>query len=126
MPAGFTYVSSDQPGAEASGQMVMTPFLMSDTVIYRVRAPAAAGAGSFTGVLRDVDKSEVTVGGQSQTTTVAADQSLLGRYDINPKDGSIGRDEYLEALDDYISRTIDRNGYLEVLDLYISALQVSQ
>jgi hypothetical protein len=126
LPAGFTYMSSNQPGVEARGQVVMLPFLMGDTVTYRVTAPAVAGADSFTGVLKDEDKSEVTVGGQSQATTAAVGQSLLDRYDINPMDGSIGRDEYLEALDNYISGAIDRDAYLEVLDLYINALQVSQ
>ena len=126
LPAGFTYMSSNQPGVEARGQVVMLPFLMGDTVTYRVMAPAVAGADSFTGVLKDVDKSEVTVGGQSQATTAAVGQSLLDRYDINPMDDSIGRDEYLEALDNYISGAIDRDAYLEVLDLYINALQVSQ
>ena len=95
---------------------------MGDTVAYRITVPAVAGAGSFNGILRDEDKSDVTVGGQSQATTAAAGQNLLDRYDINPMDGSIGRDEYLEALDNYISGVIDRDAYLEVLDLYITCL----
>ena len=127
LPDGFTYVSSDQPGVASTGQKVMIPLLRGDTVTYRVTArvtaPADADSGSFTGVLKDEDKSEVPVRGQRQATTVAAGQSLLERYDINPMDGSIGRDEYLEALDNYISGAIDRNAYLEVLDLYISALR---
>ena len=69
--------------------------MRDETVTYRVTAPVAAGVGSFSGVLRDEDKAKYQVGGQSRIATMVAGLSLLDRYHTNPRDGSIGRDEYL-------------------------------
>ena len=95
LPAGFTYVPSNQPGVAGDGRRVVVHFLRDETVTYRVTAPATAGVGSFSGVLRDEDKAEYRVGGQSRIATMATGLGLLDRYDTNPRDGSIGRDEYV-------------------------------
>jgi hypothetical protein len=130
LPEGFSLVSSS-PGSddvdisEVDGQVVIT-FLAGKTLEYRVTeleytVTAAAGseAGSFSGVLKDEDKVEHDVGGQHQVT-VAAAADLLTRYDVDDRDGSIGKSEYLRALGDYLfSGTLSKAEYLEVLSLYL-------
>jgi hypothetical protein len=130
LPEGFSLVSSS-PGSddvdisEVDGQVVIT-FLAGKTLEYRVTeleytVTAAAGseAGSFSGVLKDEDKVEHTVSGQTQVTVEAA-ADLLTRYDVDDRDGSIGKSEYLRALGDYLfSGTLSKAEYLEVLSLYL-------
>ena len=121
LPAGFTYVPSDQPGVASDGQEVVAHFLRNETVTYRVTAPAAVGVGSFSGVLMDEDKAEHQVGGQSRiSTTMAVGLSLLDGYDTNPRDGAIGQPEFDVALRDYLfDGTLDQAGFEKVLRLYL-------
>jgi hypothetical protein len=102
LPAGFTYVPDDQPGVAGDGQKVVVHFLRNENVTHRVTAPAVVGVGSFSGVMKDEDKAEYQVGGQSQIATIAAGLSLLDRYDTNPMDGAIGQQEFDVALRNYL------------------------
>ena len=72
LPAGFSYVSSTPPGlGEASGQGVAFVLLFGDTFTYTVTASAVAGTHSFNGVLTDVEKTDVAVGGASTVVVEA-------------------------------------------------------
>lgn len=118
LPAGFSYLSSEQPGIKVDGQDVAIVFLEGDTVAYKVTASTTTGVGSFSGLVLDEDEAEEQVGGQHQVTVVAA-SDLLGRYD-DDQDGSIQRVEYLTALSHYLfDGTISRDEYLEILSLYL-------
>ena len=118
LPAGFTYVSTDQPGAAGDGRRVVVHFLKDEPITYRVTAPAAAGVGSFSGVLRDEDKAEHQVGGQLQLTVF----DLLTRYDADG-DGQINtRLEYLAASRDYQDGNITESDLAKVLLRYTNFL----
>ena len=67
LPAGFTYVGSDQAAAAVlvEGQTASFTLLGVERVTYTVTAPAAEGRYIFTGVLLDAAKTEQSVGGAS-------------------------------------------------------------
>ena len=131
IPDGFNYVPTGDPGVEDDGQDVILTFVRTkretetasytETVSYKVTAATTSGVGSFSGVLKDVDKIEHQVGGQHQVTVGAAYLDLLAMYDDN-EDNAIERLEYLAALDDFIDGLIDKAALLEVLDHLIDYL----
>ena len=120
LPAGFTYVPEDHPGVASDGQEVVVHFLRNETITYKVTAPAVAGVGSFSGVMKDEDNAGYQVGGQSQVATIPAGLSLLDRYDTNPMDGAIEQQEFDIALRHYLfDGTLDQAGFEEILRLYL-------
>ena len=67
IPESFAYVSSDIPGGavEVSGQAVSFILLGEDSLTYTVTAPAETGSYTFSGTLKDINKTEVDIGGDS-------------------------------------------------------------
>ena len=67
LPAGFSYQGSDlsEFAVAVEGQTVAFTLLGDDRFTYRVTAPSATGVYSFSGVLRDVNKAEEAVAGDS-------------------------------------------------------------
>ena len=69
LPTGFSYLSSSpQVVAMVEGQTVTFTLLGDRSVTYTVTAPTEEGTYSFAGVLKDSEKAERQVGGNSQIT----------------------------------------------------------
>ena len=70
LPDGFAYVTSDLPDSQVmeSGQEVTFTLIGEESFTYTVTASSVAGDYSFSGTLRDFDKNEVDVGGESDIT----------------------------------------------------------
>jgi len=81
LPAGFSYVSSTLSAAavDADGQVVKFTLLEGDTTFrYTVTASGTAGSYSFSGTLKDEDKTEYDVGGDTQITVTAPSRPTPG------------------------------------------------
>ena len=67
IPEGFAYLSTDLPGGavETSGQDIFFIVLGEESITYTVTAPAEAGRYTFSGTLKDINKTEVDIGGDS-------------------------------------------------------------
>ena len=67
IPEGFAYVSTNLPGGavETSGQNISFIVLGEDSITYTVTAPAETGSYTFSGTLKDINKTEVDIGGDS-------------------------------------------------------------
>ena len=67
IPEGFAYLSTDLPGGavETSGQDVFFIVLGEESITYTVTAPAETGSYTFSGTLKDINKTEVDIGGDS-------------------------------------------------------------
>ena len=69
LPAGFTYVSSNlSEGVRVTGQEVRFTLFGDASFTYTVTASSVVGSHSFSGVLRDFEQSEYTVGGAATVT----------------------------------------------------------
>ena len=68
LPAGFTYISSDLPASQVnvSGQDVRFTLQDESSFTYTVTASATTGAYTFAGTLRDFDRNDHNVGGDSR------------------------------------------------------------
>ena len=73
LPAGFTYVDSthDSAGVRVNGQEVRFTLQGDSSVAYTVTASRTAGSHSFSGMLRDSDRANHTVGGATGVTVTA-------------------------------------------------------
>ena len=73
LPAGFAYVSSahDSAGVNVSGQEVRFTLQGDASVAYTVTASRTAGPHSFSGMLRDSDRTNHRVGGVDTVTVEA-------------------------------------------------------
>ena len=73
LPAGFAYVDSthDSAGVNVSGQEVRFTLQGDSSVAYTVTASRTAGSHSFSGMLRDSDTNDHTVGGATGVTVTA-------------------------------------------------------
>ena len=73
LPAGFAYVSSthDLAGVSVNGQEVRFTLQGDSSVAYTVAASRTAGPHSFSGMLRDSDRANHTVGGADNVTVEA-------------------------------------------------------
>ena len=73
LPAGFAYVSSthDSAGVNVNGQEVRFTLQGDSSVAYTVTASRTAGSHSFSGMLRDSDLANDTVGGADSVTVEA-------------------------------------------------------
>ena len=73
LPAGFAYVSSthDSAGVNVSGQEVRFTLQGDSSVAYTVTASRTAGPHSFSGMLRDSDRTNHRVGGVDTVTVEA-------------------------------------------------------
>ena len=67
IPEGFAYVGTDLPGGavEVSGQAVSFIVLGEESITYTVNAPAETGSYSFNGTLKDINKTQADIGGDS-------------------------------------------------------------
>ena len=128
LPAGFAYVSSthDSAGVNVSGQEVRFTLQGDASVAYAVTASRTAGPHSFSGMLRDSDRTNHRVGGATDVTVTAlAEPSAIRSF--NPASvapggtvtvtiqvanyGGIGRvTETLPAGFAYVSSTHDSAG----------------
>ena len=75
LPTGFAYVSSplaDSQVTEQSGNRVRFVLQDETSFTYVVTASSTAGSHSFSGTLRDSDKTDHTVGGATSVTVEAA------------------------------------------------------
>ena len=70
LPVGFAYVSSthDLAGVNVNGQEVRFTLQGDSSVAYTVTASRTAGSHSFSGMLRDSDLANHTVGGATRVT----------------------------------------------------------
>ena len=69
LPAGFTYVSSNlSEGVRVTGQEVRFTLFGDASFTYTVTASSVVGSHSFSGVLRDFEQGEYTVGGAATVT----------------------------------------------------------
>ena len=73
LPAGFAYVDSthDSAGVSVDGQEVRFTLQGDSSVAYTVTASRTAGSHSFSGMLRDSDRANHTVGGATGVTVTA-------------------------------------------------------
>ena len=73
LPAGFAYVDSthDTAGVRVNGQEVRFTLQGDSSVAYTVTASRTAGPHSFSGMLRDSDLANHTVGGADSVTVEA-------------------------------------------------------
>ena len=73
LPAGFVYVSSahDSAGVRVNGQEVRFTLQGDASVAYTVTASRTAGPHTFSGMLRDSDTNDHTVGGVDTVTVEA-------------------------------------------------------
>ena len=73
LPAGFVYVSSahDSAGVRVNGQEVRFTLQGDASVAYTVTASRTAGSHTFSGMLRDSDTNDHTVGGVDTVTVEA-------------------------------------------------------
>ena len=67
LPAGFSYEGSDlsEAAVAVEGQIIAFTLLGDERFTYTVSAPSAVGIYSFSGILRDVNKAEEAVEGDS-------------------------------------------------------------
>ena len=74
LPTGFSYVSSslDASQVNRTGQMVRFTLQGDTSFTYTVTAPATTGPYTFSGTLRDDDRMDHTLGGDSGVTVKAA------------------------------------------------------
>ena len=70
LPAGFAYVDSTHgsAGVSVNGQEVRFTLQVDSSVAYTVTASRTAGSHSFSGMLRDSDTNDHTVGGATRIT----------------------------------------------------------
>ena len=71
LPLGFSYVRSSLDATIGEGQTATFTLLGDKSVTYTVTAPAEEGTYTFDGVLKDLEKVERPVGGNSQITVTA-------------------------------------------------------
>lgn len=73
LPSGFSYVSSTLSPAVVTeeGQVVKFTLLGETAFRYTITASSTAGTYTFSGILKDEDKVEYDVGGDSQITVTA-------------------------------------------------------
>ena len=71
LPAGFTYVSSTADRAATDGRKVTVTLFGESSFTYTVTASGTEGDYTFGGVVRDADRDERAVGGESDITVEA-------------------------------------------------------
>ena len=71
LPLGFSYVRSSLDATMIEGQTATFTLLGDKSVTYTVTAPAEEGTYTFAGVLKDSEKMERPVGGDSRITVSA-------------------------------------------------------
>jgi len=83
LPAGFSYVSSTLSAAavDVDGQVVRFTLLEETTFSYTVKASSTVGTYTFSGILKDENKDEYTLGGDAEIRTVTATRSLPSSED---------------------------------------------
>ena len=77
LPSGFSYVSSslDTEQVRVTGQQVRFTLQGDTSFTYTVTASSAAGPHTFSGVLRDSDRDDHTVGGATSVTVQFPDDT---------------------------------------------------
>ena len=125
LPAGFTYVNSSLDPIQVTqpaGNKVRFTLQGDMSFTYTVTASGTAGPHTFSGTLRDSDRMDHTVTGDTDVTVTAPPGgTLLDRYDDNDN-GEIDLEEIYTALDDYFDYTdrITLEQVYELVDLYFA------
>ena len=96
LPEGFGYVSSDPAGATFDADERTVAFTLVDetTFKYTVTAPTRSGGYRFSGVLKDSDRSDHTIGGPSRVNVQPAPGPTASRSFSPP---SVSRGGSLEV-----------------------------
>ena len=87
LPVGFTYVSSSLPGGqvtEVDAQTVRFTLQAETSFTYTVTASSTAGDYDFSGMLRDFDNNDHTVGGASRITVEVAAPTPTATRSFDP------------------------------------------
>ena len=130
LPAGFTYVSSTLPDDQTgvTGQEVRFTLVGDTSFTYTVTASSVGGSYTFSGTLRDSDRNDHAVGGDT-TVTVSSGEPLVARYDNN-NNGTIERSEVFAAINDYLfgegDDAITRADVFKLINLYLFAPAAAQ
>ena len=130
LPAGFTYVSSTLPDDQTgvTGQEVRFTLVGDTSFTYTVTASSVGGSYTFSGTLRDSDRNDHAVGGDT-TVTVSSGEPLVARYDNN-NNGTIERSEVIAAISDYLfgegDDAITRADVIKLIHLYLFAPAAAQ
>ena len=115
VPAGFT--------TEDGSQTVIIRLLAAgpQTSTYTVTASDVEGSYTFSGTLRDDERNNHAVGGDT-TVTVSSGDPLVARYDAN-NNGTIEKNEVITAINDYLfgvgDAAISKADVIEVINLYL-------
>ena len=122
LPVGFTYLSSSLPGDQvnATGQEVGFTLQGNTSFTYTATAPGETGTYTFSGRLRDSDRNDHVVGGDT-TVTVSSGDPLIARYDAN-NNGTIEKSEVIQAINDYLfgeGDPISKAEVIELINLYL-------
>ena len=123
LPVGFSYVSSslDDDSVTVAGQEVRFTLSGESSFTYTAAAPNAAGTYRFSGVLRNSDRDDVSVGGPL-TIEVTAVDPLIARYDAN-NNGTIEKGEVIKAINDYLlgagDEAISKADVIQLINLYL-------
>ena len=130
LPAGFTYVFSTLPDDQTgvTGQEVRFTLVGDTSFTYTVTASSVGGSYTFSGTLRDSDRNDHAVGGDT-TVTVSSGEPLVARYDNN-NNGTIERSEVIAAISDYLfgegDDAITRADVIKLIHLYLFAPAAAQ
>ena len=120
LPQGFSYLSSslDSGRVDVDPQGVRFTLQGETSFTYAVTASSEAGSHSFSGTLSHSGGDDHLVGGPS-TVTVTAGDPLVTRYDAN-NNGTIDREEIIEAIRDYQDGDLTREEVIRLIRLYSS------
>jgi len=118
LPSGFSYVgtASTKISVTTTDNIIKFTFIGdSVTFTYTVKALTTAGTYTFSGIVKDADKVEYTIGGDT-SITVGFDPM---DYDAD-EDVVISKTEALNAVVDYFDGVITKEQALEVITLYFT------
>ena len=124
LPGGFPYLSSSLPDKsvdtthqDTEGWISFT--LRGDTSFtYSASVPSEPGAYQFYGTLWDSQQRTHVVGGDA---TVTVGDPLIDRYDAN-NNGTIEKNEVIQAINDYLfggADPISKAEVIELINLYL-------
>ena len=124
LPPGFAIVPSSLSRGQATVtgrdvQEVTFPLAGETSFTYTVAAPSIEAMYTFSGTLKDSERTDYPVGG-ADAVTVSMRDWLLIRYDAD-NNGTIDINELIQAIEDYNADRIDINHLIALIDLYLAA-----
>jgi len=93
LPAGFTYISSNLPerAVTVNGSKVSFLLMTEKSFSYTLKAPSSAGTYQFSGILRDINKTEFPVLPSSSSIKVGSSSGGGSGGDSDDDSSSSGR-----------------------------------